>query len=105
MTPETRIVDLPALARGADIMVSGDTGPTHVGAAVGVPIVGIYGPTRPERNGPWHPADLTVSRASICHCHHRRRCQSAQWCLLDVQVDEVLGAVDRRLAIGRVRQG
>ena len=46
------IADLVALARGAALMVSGDTGPTHIAAAVGTPIVGIYGPTRPERNGP-----------------------------------------------------
>ena len=36
----------------AALMVSGDTGPTHIAAAVGTPIVGIYGPTRPARNGP-----------------------------------------------------
>ncbi len=37
---------------GAAVMVSGDTGPTHIASAVGTPFVGIYGPTRPERNGP-----------------------------------------------------
>ena len=34
-------------------MVSGDTGPLHIAAAVGTPIVSIFGPTDPERNGPW----------------------------------------------------
>ena len=53
--PPTAIADVVALARGAALMVSGDTGPTHIAAAVGTPIVGIYGPTRPERNGPWRP--------------------------------------------------
>ncbi len=38
--------------RAAAVMVSGDTGPTHIASAVGTPLVGIYGPTRPERNGP-----------------------------------------------------
>src|ERR1700730_14325885 len=49
LSPQTSIADLVALARGAAVLVSGDTGPTHLGAAVGTPIVGIYGPTRPER--------------------------------------------------------
>jgi lipopolysaccharide heptosyltransferase I len=101
MTPETRIADVLALARGAAVMVSGDTGPTHIGAAVGVPLVGIYGPTRPERNGPWRPEDVTVSRAAQCQCHHLRRCRAARWCLLDVQVSEVLAAVERRLTSAR----
>ena len=62
LSPPTTIADLVALARGAALMVSGDTGPTHIAAAVGTPIVGIYGPTRPARNGPWSPDDITVSR-------------------------------------------
>jgi lipopolysaccharide heptosyltransferase I len=98
LSPGTRIADVLALARGARVMVSGDTGPTHIAAAVGTPLVGIYGPTRPERNGPWQARDVTVSRADVCQCHHLRRCRRPTMCLLDVQVDEVLQAVERRLA-------
>lgn len=98
LSPETSIADLVALVRGAAIMVSGDTGPTHIAAALGTPLVGIYGPTRPERNGPWCPHDITVSRADVCQCHHRRRCKLQTTCLMDVPVDEVLEAVERRLA-------
>jgi len=101
LSPETTIADLVALARGAAVMVSGDTGPTHVAAAVGTPIVGIYGPTRPERNGPWLPEDITVSRAHVCECHHLRTCQRERMCLLEIEVDEVLNAVERRLSAGR----
>jgi ADP-heptose:LPS heptosyltransferase len=100
-TPPTAIRDLVALARGAAIMVSGDTGPTHIAAAVGTPIVGIYGPTRPERNGPWRLEDVTVSRAPTCECHHLRRCRRERMCLLDIEADEVVAAVDARLAAGR----
>src|SRR5262249_50299574 len=60
--PTTTIADVVALARGAAVMVSGDTGPTHIAAAVGTPIVGLYGPTRPARNGPMSPLDIAVSR-------------------------------------------
>ena len=77
-------------------MVSGDTGPTHIAAAVGTPIVGIYGPTRPERNGPWRPADVTVSRADSCECHHLRRCRRETMCLMDIEAAEVLDAVERQ---------
>lgn len=104
LSPRTSIADLVALARGSAVMVSGDTGPTHVAAAVGTPIVGIYGPTRPERNGPWMKDDETVSRASICRCHHFRQCRAERMCLLDLEVEEVLAAVERRLdASGRTR--
>ena len=101
LSPQTSIADVVALARGAAVMVSGDTGPTHIGAAVGTPIVGIYGPTRPERNGQWRPEDITISRADVCECHHLRSCRRERMCLLDVEVDEVLSAVERRLSAGR----
>jgi ADP-heptose:LPS heptosyltransferase len=97
------VADVVALARGASVMVSGDTGPTHIAAAVGTPLVGIYGPTRPARNGPMAPGDVTVSRDGVCRCHHLRRCKLDRMCLLDIEVAEVVSAVDRRLAAGRVR--
>jgi len=102
-TGATTIADIVALARGAAVMVSGDTGPTHIASAVGTPIVGIYGPTRPARNGPMGPDDLWVSRDAVCQCHHLRRCKLDRMCLLDIEVAEVVSAVDRRLAAGRGR--
>jgi lipopolysaccharide heptosyltransferase I len=98
LSPRTSIADLVALSRGAALFVSGDTGPAHIAAAVGTPIVGIYGPTRPSRNGPWSPDDVTVSRDAICQCHHLRRCKLETMCLADIQADEVLRAIERRLA-------
>jgi heptosyltransferase I len=98
LTPRTSVADLVALARGASLMISGDTGPTHIATALGTPIVGIYGPTRPSRNGPWSPADVVVSRDAICQCLHLRRCKLATMCLMHVEVEEVLAAVERRLA-------
>jgi heptosyltransferase I len=92
-----------ALARGAALMVSGDTGPLHIATAVGTPIVGIYGPTRPARNGPLWPDDVSVSRDSVCQCHHRRQCRLARMCLLDIDVAEVVAAIDRRLQPTQLR--
>jgi len=103
LTPQTSIADVVALARGARVMVSGDTGPTHIGAAVGAPIVGLYGPTRPARNGPWAADDVVVSRAASCECHHLRRCRRQRMCLLDIEVGEVLEAVEKRLAADKSR--
>lgn len=96
--PPTSIADLFAISRAAALLLSGDTGPLHVAAAVGTPIVGIYGPTDPARNGPWDPRDLCVSRFDACGCHHLRRCTRAAWCLEDISVEEVTSAVERRLA-------
>lgn len=95
--PPTTLGDVLAVASRASLMVSGDTGPLHLAAAVAVPIVGIYGPTWPARNGPWDEDDVTVSRAESCECHHKRRCQRSRPCLDDVSVDELFRAAAKRL--------
>jgi heptosyltransferase I len=98
VAPPTDINDLASLMGGAALVVSGDTGPLHIAAAMGAPIVGLFGPTRPERNGPWNPDDETISRAGQCQCHHKRQCQIGSPCIDDITLDEVVQAADRRLA-------
>lgn len=95
--PETSLGDLIAVAHRAALMVAGDTGPIHIAAALGTPVVGLYGPTWPERNGPWDPADKVVSRAESCVCHHKRQCQRARMCLDDISVDDVFAAIEARM--------
>jgi len=99
--PPTEIGDLAALMRDAAVVVSGDTGPLHIAAAMGAPLVGLYGPTWPQRNGPWHPDDEVISRAGECVCHHKRRCQRGNPCIDEIDVTSVLNAVERRLAKAR----
>ncbi len=97
LAPTTSIADLIAIVREAGLVVSGDTGPLQLAAAVGTPIVGIYGPTDAARNGPWSADDVTVSRFAACDCHYRRRCRVARWCLGDISADDVIAAIVRRL--------
>ena len=103
-SPPTSIPDLCAIVRDAMLMVSGDTGPMQIAVAVGVPIVALFGPTLPERNGPWRGRDVVVSRTAKCRCHYKRQCRLQHPCLDDIGIDEVSTAVDRRLAM-RLNQG
>lgn len=96
--PRTTVTDLVALARAASLVISGDTGPLHIATAVGTPTVSLFGPTDPERNGPFDPADAVISRYDTCGCHYDRRCHQARWCLDGVEIAEVCAAVQRRLA-------
>ena len=53
VAPQTSLRELAYLLRHAKAAVAGDTGPLHLAAALGTPVVGIYGPTNPLRNGPY----------------------------------------------------
>lgn len=103
LSPPTSVADLAVLLKGAALVISGDTGPLHIAAAVGAPLVGLYGPTWPERNGPWDPGDEVISRAAQCGCHHKRRCLRGAPCIETITVDEVIAAADRRLGSGAKR--
>jgi len=98
-SPPTTITDLVGIARSARLMISGDTGPVHIAGAVGAPIVALYGPTQPERNGPWNLDDISISRVQQCSCLYERKCRKTERCIDDIGVAEVLSAVHRRIAV------
>jgi lipopolysaccharide heptosyltransferase I len=86
-----------ALARRASLFVGGDTGPLHIAAACRTPIVGLYGPTLPERNGPFDKNDITVGRDLWCRMDcHKRKCW--HWRCMEISVEEVMQAIASRLA-------
>jgi heptosyltransferase I len=97
IAPPTTIPDIIGIARHARLMISGDTGPLHIAGAMGTPIVALFGPTQPERNGPWSPADISISRLSQCACIYERRCRKATPCIDDISTEDVIAAAHGRL--------
>lgn len=93
----TGLGELIAIVRRATLFVASDTGPLQIAAALGTPIVSLFGPTDPARNGPWSPLDINLSRFDLCSCHYKRRCRRPSACIDDITLDEVVNAVDRRL--------
>jgi heptosyltransferase-1 len=87
---------LISLVRRSALLVAGDSGPLHLAAAMGVPVVGIFGPTDPVRNGPWGVRSRVLRHSSSVTDHRRHREPEAG--LLQIQVDEVLEAASSLLA-------
>jgi ADP-heptose:LPS heptosyltransferase len=96
----TTLLEYVELARRARLVVAADTGPLHLACAIGTPVVGIFGPTDPARNGPWSPRDVTVRRRPLCAPCHRRRCPMHEGVMQAIPPEEVLKAIDRRLGAG-----
>ncbi len=101
----TTLPELVEVLRRARLMVAADTGPLHIACAVATPVVGLYGPTDPARNGPFAHADRVVRRAPPCAPCHRRTCAIHEGVMASLPVDEVIAAVDARLALGDRRAG
>lgn len=91
-----RLEQFLALARRASFLVGGDSGPLHVAVAVGTPVVGLYGPTDPARNGPYSKADIVVRNAGTEETTYKRTDEFAP-SMLSITVEQVLAAVERRM--------
>lgn len=57
-----------------DVAVSGDTGPSHIAVAVGTPVIGLLGPTYPERSGPYGYLKSSLNAGHRCRCHSAKSC-------------------------------
>ena len=96
---EGSITQLIALTRRARIFIGGDTGPMHLAAALRVPVVAIFGPTNPARNGPFGTRSI-VLRSATSVTSHKRRAQPEEG-LLEITVEQVLDAVRQLLRLPR----
>jgi heptosyltransferase I len=90
------VAGLIALMRRADLFIGGDTGPTHLAALLAVPVVALFGPTDPARNGPWGPGVKRVLRdaSSITSYRHVSEIDPG---LAKISVESVLDAVKELL--------
>lgn len=96
--PATSILELAALAKQARLFLAADTGPLHIAGAMGAPLVAVFGPTDPARNGPWAKEDEVVRRVPPCAPCHKRSCDIHQDTMKKILPAAVLEAATRRLA-------
>ncbi len=89
------VSELIALTRRARLLIGGDTGPMHLAAALKIPVVAIFGPTNPARNGPFGTRSIVLRSASSMTDHTRRR--EPEPGLLEITVGEVVAATRRLL--------
>jgi len=89
------VSELIALTRRARLLIGGDTGPMHLAAALKVPVVAIFGPTNPARNGPFGTRSIVLRSAGSMTDHTRRR--EPEQGLLEITVAEVVAATRKLL--------
>lgn len=98
VTGEADILELAALLAQIDLLITGDTGPMHIAAAVGTPVVAVFGPSDPARYAPSGPADRIVRAGLPCSPCNRIRLPPAHCvghipdCLSSVPAAQVYGA-------------
>lgn len=98
LTGETTLADLVALLSRATVHVTPDSGPAHISAALGVPVVSLFGPTSPARLGPFGQAERVIEHRALCGRSCAVACRRHARCLEAIGEDEVSGAILQTLA-------
>ena len=89
------ITELISLTRRASLFVGGDTGPMHLAAGLRVPVVALFGPTRPDRNGPYGTRSVVLRNAeSIDNTTHTNRPDEG---LVSIDAQAVIAAAEQLL--------
>jgi len=86
LAPPTNLRELAWILQKAEAVIGGDTGPLHLADALGTKVVGLYGPTDPRRNGPYHQPQHVIDRF--------RTTKSME----SISVEEVMNTLERVLA-------
>lgn len=94
---KTSLPQLVALLERAALVIANDSGPMHIAAALGRPLVTLFGPTNPIRTGPYRRMDSVVRANIDCSPCYSRRCGHIT-CLRKLEIDPVLAAAERQLA-------
>ncbi len=95
---KTSLMELAALYEKADVLISTDTGPMHLGAAVGIPVVALFGPTAPWRTGPFGLGHQIIRSSQACSPCFKRKCPTIT-CMNEILPEQVAAAVEKVLSV------
>ena len=92
----TTIMELAALIKKAEYMITNDTGPMHIAAAFGIPAFAIFGPANPIRTGPYGKIHTVISLNLPCApCYAKKTCSTWE-CMENITVDMVYETIKEK---------
>lgn len=92
LAPPTSLKQSIALLKRSDLFIGPDTGPMHIAAGLGIPVVAIFGPSDPVRNGPFGSKNKIVRTRTSCDNCYKRECAALE-CMKLISVDDVFKKV------------
>lgn len=96
LSGKTSLRELIGIIAESDILLTNDSGPMHIGYAVGTPVVAIFGSTSPEHTGPVGATDIVIRKTVDCAPCFERECRRKTLeCMDRITAEEVFAAVKR----------
>jgi heptosyltransferase II len=98
LTGKTEIAELPALLSRCTMFLGNDSGAMHVAAAVGLPVVAVFGPTDPYGTAPVTPRSTIIQEKSYCSPCFLRRCPTDHRCMTAIAPERISSSLLSTLA-------
>jgi ADP-heptose:LPS heptosyltransferase len=94
---------MSALIKNCDLVLANDSGPMHISAALGVPTLGIFGPTSPKAHRPYSSNSDYVNKEDLfCLMCNKLVCPYKHECMLELPVDMVMEKI-KKISTGVLR--
>ncbi|MFO7870713.1 MAG: glycosyltransferase family 9 protein [Kiritimatiellia bacterium] len=101
---KTSLCELGGILKEMDLLIANDSGPVHMSAAVGTPVLAVFGPTDPRRTGPYGKGHRVITGDTVCRPCFKRRCSKARLqCMESITAEEVSATAGEMLEQGRRR--
>ncbi len=102
--PDSPIRYLGAIIKHCDIVIGNDSGPLHIAVAMGVPTLGIYGPTNPKLQGPYGEKNLWIVKEDLdCLYCNLLECPIGNICMTELSKEKIIAAVQKLLEINNIK--
>ncbi len=96
IAPPLSLKEVLSLIQMSSLVISGDTFALQAACAFSIPVVGLFGPTNPERNGPFDPKDKVIFHEISCSYCYKRKCSSLE-CLKKITPEKVIELCSERM--------
>ncbi len=96
---QTTLLELACLYKKARFVITTDSGPMHLAAAVGTPVIALFGPTDPLRTGPYGEGHTIIRTELSCSPCLLKKCPTNK-CMKDILPEQVLAAIENKLKRG-----
>ncbi len=95
IAPLTSLREMSGMINNCSMVIANDSGPMHISAALGVPTLGLFGPTNPKMHGPYsEKSDYVIKDDLFCIICNKQICPYKHECFLELSVEKVMSKID-----------
>ncbi len=98
LAPETTIIQMAGLISKCNLIIANDSGPMHLAAALGIPTLGLFGPTDPKKHGPYTTkGDFVIKDDLHCIKCNKLKCPYNKECFNEISIEQIISKSIRLL--------